>query len=286
MRTKRVNESMVGLRLDVAVTALIPSLSRSSIQKLSKYGKLKVNNEPARPGHKLRLGDKLIIDYDEKENAKIPVIDIPVIYEDDDVLVINKPLGLLTHSKGLFNPEATVATWLSNRVKTMEGERAGIVHRLDRATSGVMIVAKNPEALSWLQKQFSTRKVKKTYIAVVNGEIDPREAIIDMPIQRNPQAPATFKVGANGKPSVTHYKTLESVRGYSLIELKPETGRTHQLRVHLAKLKHPIVGDILYNGEPAERLYLHALNLELTLPSRERKIFNSPLPSSFKEIVK
>ena len=213
----------------------------------------------------------------KKNQKSIPDIELPIIFEDDDCVVINKPVGLLTHSKGAFNPEATVATWLSNRTTDMDGERAGIVHRLDRATSGVMICAKSPEALAWLQKQFSQRKVKKSYIAIIAGQLDPEEAIIDMPIERNPKAPATFRVGNNGKSATTHYKTIESSEHYSLLELKPETGRTHQLRVHLKHLGHPIVGDVLYNGKPGERLFLHAQSLEITLPNRERKVFNVPI---------
>jgi 23S rRNA pseudouridine1911/1915/1917 synthase len=144
-----------------------------------------------------------------------------------------------------------------------------------------MICAKNPEAYSWLQKQFSQRKVKKTYIALINGELNPREAIIDMPIERNPRAPATFRVGANGKQALTHYAILRVAQKFSLIELKPETGRTHQLRVHLKKLNHPIVGDMLYGGEKANRLYLHAHKLELHLLNKKPATFVSKLPSEF-----
>ena len=167
----------------------------------------------------------------------------------------------------------------------MDGERAGIVHRLDRATSGVMICAKTPEALSWLQKQFSERKVKKTYVAVVKGALSEPEAVIDMPIERNPRKPQTFRVGANGKPSVTAYKVLKTGNGYSLLELKPTTGRTHQLRVHLHKLGHPIVGDELYDGPEAERLFLHATSLEITLPDKQRKTFEAPAPLSFRGVT-
>ncbi len=215
--------------------------------------------------------------------AKVPEIDLPVIYEDDDCVVINKPPGVLSHSKGAFNPEATVATWLAGRVKGLEGERAGIVHRLDRATSGVMICAKTPEALAWLQKQFSQRKTVKEYVAVVGGALDKPEAVIDMPIERNPKRPQTFRTGAAGKHAVTAYKVLSTRGGHSLLELKPETGRTHQLRVHLAKIGHPILGDELYGGPPAKRMLLHAKNLTVTLPSRERKTFGAPVPPEFNE---
>jgi 23S rRNA pseudouridine1911/1915/1917 synthase len=220
------------------------------------------------------------------ELEAIPEIDLPVLYEDDDCVVIYKPVGVLSHSKGAFNPEATVATWLRTRLTGLSGERGGIVHRLDRATSGVMICAKTPEALSWLQKQFATRNVHKTYAAVIKGEMNPNEAIIDMPIERNPKAPATFRVGVQGKHALTEYRQVKTNGRYSLIELKPETGRTHQLRVHLAYQHHPIVGDTLYDGEPADRLYLHAESLEITIVSgHERKVFSAPIPAEFMQRV-
>ncbi|HET7059914.1 MAG TPA: RluA family pseudouridine synthase [Candidatus Saccharimonadales bacterium] len=271
-------------RLDQYVVSQLPKLSRSAANRLIADGNVTINGRPAtKAGYKLRPGDKIKIDYDPYRQPEIPPIDLPVIYEDKDCVVINKPVGVLSHSKGEFNPEATVATWLESRVKGLGGERAGIVHRLDRATSGVMICAKTPEALSWLQKQFSERKTKKTYIAVVKGKLAKSEAVIDMPIERNPRKPQTFRVGANGKPSVTAYKVLESGNGRSLLELKPTTGRTHQLRVHLRKLGHPIIGDELYDGPKAARLFLHAEKLEITLPDRARKTFDAPVPTAFKE---
>ena len=281
-----IEEDSVGKRLDVFAVEKLPELSRASVQKLCDAGDITVNSKPARTSYKLKVSDKVGIKYDADEQAQIPSIELPIIYEDNDCVVIDKPIGLLTHSKGTFNPEATVATWLSNRTKGMDGERAGIVHRLDRATSGVMICAKNPKALAWLQKQFSQRKVKKSYLAIITGKLKDGEALIDMPIERNPKAPATFRVGANGKSATTKYQVLETNDKYSLLGLKPETGRTHQLRVHLKHLEHPIVGDTLYDGKPAERLFLHALSLEITLPSKERKLFVANLPASFKKYFK
>jgi 23S rRNA pseudouridine1911/1915/1917 synthase len=272
-------------RLDQRVVELIPELSRAFGTKLIDQGKVTVNGVPqTKAGYKLREGDEVVVNFDLATLADIPKIELPIIYEDDDCVVINKPVGLLTHSKGDFNPEATVETWLRSHTKIV-GERAGIVHRLDRATSGVMICAKTPEALRWLQKQFAQRRTKKTYYAVVTGELKQPEAIIDMPLERNPKAPATFRVGHGGKTAQTHYKVLEANEKYSLLELKPETGRTHQLRVHLHHLGHPIVGDTLYEGEPHERMMLHAESLELTLPSRERKVFTTPMPKEFAEAV-
>lgn len=297
-------------RLDQKVVELMPELSRGFAARLVEDGKVTVNGVvQTKAGYKLREGDEVAVDYDVSQLQQIPDIDLPVLYEDDDCVVICKPVGVLSHSKGAFNPEATVATWLRKYLiskseplnntetpnnKTVEaleirnakldfaGNRAGIVHRLDRATSGVMICAKTPEALSWLQKQFATRNVKKTYAAVVAGRLDPEEAIIDMPIGRSPKAPATFRVDAQGKHAKTAYKTVAANEKYSLVELKPETGRTHQLRVHLSHQHHPIVGDVLYGGEPAERLYLHAEKLEITLlAGHERKVFTAPIPEEF-----
>jgi 23S rRNA pseudouridine1911/1915/1917 synthase len=272
-------------RLDQRVVELIPELSRAFGTKLIDQGKVTVNGIPqTKAGYKLRESDEVVVNFDLTTLADIPKIELPIIYEDDDCVVINKPVGLLTHSKGDFNPEATVETWLRSRTK-VTGERAGIVHRLDRATSGVMICAKTPEALKWLQKQFAQRRTKKTYYAVVTGELKQPEAIIDMPLERNPKAPATFRVGHGGKHAITWYKVLGANDEHSLIELKPETGRTHQLRVHLHHIGHPIIGDTLYGGEPAERMMLHAESLELTLPNRERKVFTTPMPKEFAEAV-
>ncbi len=268
-------------RLDQKVVELIPELSRASGTKLIEQGKVTVNDKViTKAGHKLRPDDVVLVDYDISQLAEIPTVELEVLYEDNDCVVINKPVGLLTHSKGEFNPEATVETWLRSRTK-LTGARAGIVHRLDRATSGVMICAKTPEALKKLQRQFAQRKTKKTYFAVVSGTFKQPEAIIDMPVARNPKAPATFRVDSNGKSAVTHYRVVHEDDKRSLVELKPETGRTHQLRVHLSHLGHPIVGDYMYGGEPNQRMLLHAHSLEITLPDSERKVFVAPTPVAF-----
>lgn len=274
-------------RLDQYVTEELGDVSRAFAAKLIEQGRVSVNGQPQlKAGYRLRDNDKIDVNYDAEAASVIPKIDLPIIYEDKNCVVVNKPAGMLTHSKGAFNPEATVATWLSGHVSGMNGDRAGIVHRLDRATSGVMICAKTPDALAWLQKQFSQRKVKKTYSAVVKGHLKDRQAVIDMPIERNPKKPQTFRVGSNGKAAVTGYQVLAESEKYSLLELAPTTGRTHQLRVHLEHLGRPIVGDTLYGGEVADRMYLHAHKLELTLPNKTRKTFEVPIPPSFGELVK
>ena len=272
-------------RLDQKVVELIPELSRASATKLIEGGKVTVNGKLIQKGGaKLREGDEVQVDFDIKQLDDIPTIKLKVLYEDDDCVVIIKPVGLLTHSKGEFNPEATVETWLRSRTK-LTGARAGIVHRLDRATSGVMICAKTPKALKWLQRQFAQRKTKKTYYAVVKGAFKQPEALIDMPIERNPKAPATFRVGVQGKSATTHYKVITANDKCSLVELKPETGRTHQLRVHLSHIGHPIIGDYMYSGEKNERLMLHAYSLELTLPDRQRLTFYAPIPKEFRKMA-
>lgn len=269
-------------RLDQHVAKRFPAISRAYAARLIGDGRVSINSVViTKAGHKLHPDDHVQIDYDPVTQPPLPVIELPVLYEDSDCVVINKPAGILSHSKGAYNPEATVASWLANRLTDLHGERAGIVHRLDRGTSGVMICAKNQAALSWLQKQFSKRNVKKTYIAVVEGSLPHERAMIDMPIERNPHKPQTFRTSTTGKPSATEYCVLETGPATSLVELLPQTGRTHQLRVHLAQLGHPIVGDTLYGGRPADRLYLHAQHLELTLPNRERRTFTAPLPSVF-----
>ncbi len=277
-----VTDADGGKRFDTYVAEHLPQLSRASAQKLIVGELALVNKKPSKTGYKLRVGDEITINYQPKS---IPLIELPVIYQDADCMVINKPSGVLTHSKGAFNPEATVATYVQKYMNNMEGDRAGIVHRLDRATSGVIICAKNPDALSWLQKQFSLRKVKKLYMAVVSGVPEPQSALIDMPIERNLKKPRTFKTSSGGKPATTEFRILKSSDKYSLIELKPFTGRTHQLRVHLNQIGHPIIGDVMYEGQPAERLMLHAYSLEITLPNRERHVFKVDTPPIFSNMM-
>ena len=282
-------------RLDQKVIELLPELSRAFAVKLIEQGKVTINGTPqTKAGYKMRGGEDVVVDYVAEDDLQIPDIEIPIIYEDDECVVIHKPIGLLTHSKGAFNPEATVATWLRRRLARGEWDsttdqsgnaRAGIVHRLDRATSGVMICAKTPDALKHLQKQFSQRKAKKTYQAIVKGEFKQEHAIIDIPIERNPKRPQTFRVGINGKSAVTEYQVLQTGLQRSLVEMYPQTGRTHQFRVHLHYLGHPIMGDVLYDGEKADRLYLHAYKLELTLPNKTRTTFEAPIPESFKDAL-
>ncbi len=280
-------EPDIGVRADVFVAAHYPAFSRSSLDTLFESGAVLINDKTAKAGYKLRLSDVVSVD-DSLLRQAAPVIELPILYEDADVMVINKPAGILTHSKGALNLEGTVASFIKPKItdKTLSGNRAGIVHRLDRGTSGVIIAAKNTKALHWLQKQFSQRNVKKSYLAIVEGNLKPPHAVIEAPIARNPKKPQTFTVSPVGRPATTEYEVkrsfIRSGKTYSLVELKPLTGRTHQLRVHLAYISHPIVGDNVYghNGQPT---LLHAESLELTLPSGERKVFKIEPPAYFKE---
>ncbi len=278
-------------RLDHYLAAKYPEISRAFLQKLCNTDQVLVNDKPEKSGFKLRPEDKIKMQYDMDSIGKIADIDLPILYEDENVVVINKPAGVISHARGKYWNEPSVASFLRQKTRldlatrsnlASENSRAGIVHRLDRATSGVMICAKDTETFAYLQKQFADRKVGKTYIAIIKGKLNPSVAIIDMPIGRNPKAPATFRANSNGKPAQTAYTQL-SEGDYSQVELKPLTGRTHQLRVHLAHIKHPIVGDMLYDGEQASRLLLHAHKLKIRLPNGTSRTFTAPLPSIFKQ---
>jgi 23S rRNA pseudouridine1911/1915/1917 synthase len=273
-------------RLDVFLVSKIPVLSRSSIVKLIQGNKVLVNAQPKSNKYKVKLADKISVFFDPKELDEIPDINLSIIYEDENCIVIDKPSGILTHSKGAFNPEATVATFIRDKISDIDSERAGIVHRLDRGTSGVIICAKNQKTLDNLQKQFAERKTIKKYIAIIEGEIEPSEAVIDMPIARDVKNPKAFCVKTNGKNAVTSYKVLKQSQDYSMLELTPKTGRTHQLRVHLAHQKHPIVGDDLYGGKPFSRILLHAKELTISLLNGKPTTFESKIPTEFSDIMK
>jgi RluA family pseudouridine synthase len=241
------------------------------LQKFIENGFVKVDGVLAtKPNQKFEDGVKIELNVpEEQKNADL----VPeVIYEDDNVLVLNKPAGLLSMAKGEYCPE-----------KTLE-DYGLLVHRLDRDTSGVVIMAKNEDAQTMLRRQFQDRKAHKTYYAVVTGRPKMDEARIYLPIARDKKRPTTFRVDANGKESETFYKVVKADDKHSLIELRPTTGRTHQLRVHLNYLGHPIMGDVVYGGEKADRLYLHAKSLEITLPGGERRTFEAPLPESFNNV--
>ena len=266
-------EEVPKVRLDVATFEQYPRYSRATIQKFIKNGQVAVNGD---------IVDKPNTLIDENSNIELTVVEAeegekpPVIYEDDDVIVFNKPAGMLTVSKGEFNPEPTLEQF---------GE---IVHRLDRDTSGVIILAKNAKAKSFLQKQFQERKAHKTYYAVTVGHPKVNHAIINIPLTRNLKKPTTFMVANQGREAITEYRVIDQNEKYSLIELKPQTGRTHQLRIHLAHIGAPILGDPVYNPKSpkADRMYLHASILEITVPSGKRLTFTANLPEEFRNVVR
>jgi 23S rRNA pseudouridine1911/1915/1917 synthase len=276
-----VTAEQSGIRLDVYLTSQQASFNRSTITKLIKQGEVTINKQVPSASQKVKIGDVI-----EIEPVKpLGKLELEIIYEDDDCLVINKPAGVLSHSKGQLNAESTVATFIYPKLdpilKNPSNNRSGIVHRLDRATSGLMICAKNIRGQKILQNRFKNRQVEKEYLALVSGQVEPKEALIDAAIARNQSRPYTFIVSKAGKPAQTKYIVLEQYQNFSLLLLCPVTGRTHQLRVHLGYIGHPIVGDTLYDGQPNKRLLLHARSLKLTLPNGQLKKFIAKTPKDF-----
>ncbi len=262
-------------RLDHLLVKQHPEYNRSSLQSFVKSGFVKVNGVIAKkPNEKIAPDSEIILTVPVRSH-ELPKVE--VIYEDKHVLVINKPAGLLSMAKGEYCPEPTLEDY------------GRLVHRLDRDTSGVVILAKDEPTQKMLRKQFQDRKTHKTYLAVVESAPKLPAAVIDLPIARNLKRPTTFQVDQNGKPSQTAYRVLASHNGKSLIELKPTTGRTHQLRVHLRYLNTPILGDPVYgDAKSAPRLMLHAQDLEITIPGPDgnvRKTFHAEAPREFKEVL-
>lgn len=256
------------VRLDILMKEIYKSYNRSTLQRFIESGFVTVDGElVTKANAKFLRGVKLDLKVPEvMKNADL----VPkVVYEDENVVVLDKPAGLLSMAKGEYCPEVTL-------------EKYGLlVHRLDRDTSGVVIMAKTPEVQTMLKRQFQDRKTHKTYYAVISGRPKLDEARIDLPLSRDLKRPTTFRVDANGKPAETFYKVLKTNDEHSLVELRPTTGRTHQLRVHMKYLGHPITGDPVYGSEKADRLYLHAGALEITLPGGVRKVFEVPMPKDF-----
>jgi len=269
------------MRLDAYIAEYWPEHSRSVWQKYIQAGYVTVNGVVETSTKKL-LGEDDAVDFDIPSAPDFTGQAIPILYQDDNVVVINKPAGVLTHSKGAMNDEFTVAEFFRPfTTYHSDTNRPGIIHRLDRDTSGVMIGVRNPETAALLQRQFADRKVKKTYIAEVVGHPKNYQAVIDLPIGRNPSAPSTFRVDAKGKHAETAYEVIAETDKTALVKLRPHTGRTHQLRVHMQYLGTPIVGDRVY-GKEADRLYLHAYQLEITIPSGDRRVFTAEIPEEFK----
>ncbi|MBR2710519.1 RluA family pseudouridine synthase [Candidatus Saccharibacteria bacterium] len=264
-------EAIPKTRLDILLVNKYKSYNRSTLQKFIQNGFVTVDGVVAKkPNQKFEEGVKLELNV--PEDLKNADLKPEVIYEDENVIVLDKPAGLLSMAKGEYCPE-----------KTLE-DYGLLVHRLDRDTSGVVILAKNLEVQKFLRKQFQDRKTHKTYYAVVTGRPKLDAARVDLPIARDLKRPTTFRVDPNGKASETYYRVVKSDDKHSLLELKPTTGRTHQLRVHMKYLGHPIIGDVVYGDEKADRLFLHAKSLEITLPGGERRVFEAPLPREFTDV--
>lgn len=283
LEARRVPKQTKATRLDSVLADIDPSYSRSSWQKLIKAGHVRVDRQIVRdPSTKFNGG---LVEFEAPIKTKTPPL-VSVLYEDDDVVVFDKPAGMLTHSKGELNSEWTLADVARPKVHDDSTNRPGIVHRLDRATSGIIIVAKSSSAKLFLQRQFSHRRVFKQYLALVHGKLLQDQYSLDQPIGRNPRKPAQFRVDLGGKPAQTEVGVIRRLKTMTLVSLVPATGRTHQLRVHLSELGHPIVGDRLY-GKPdsSQRLMLHAERLKLELPNGSTKSFRASLPSDWQGVI-
>jgi len=279
-RTVPVPEGLDGLRLDAAI-ARIFGVSRTAAAEIVVSGGASLDGKPARKSDRVSGGETLDVDLpspEQEPSAPPQVVDgLSVLYEDDDVLVVDKPVGVAAHpSPGWEGP--TVIGGLAaagHRVSTSGAEeRQGVVHRLDVGTSGVMVVAKSEHAYTVLKDAFRQRTVDKRYHALVQGHPDPMTGTVDAPIDRHPTSAYKFAVVAGGRDSVTHYETIEAFRHATLLDVHLETGRTHQIRVHMSALRHPCVGDVTYGADPTlskklglERQWLHAVRLSFAHPA-------------------
>lgn len=271
-----------GERLDKAIKKQETEISRTRLQKLIEEGKVKVNGKIEKNSYIVKIGDKILIEEEEPEEIELKPQEIPldIIYEDNDIIVINKSKGLVVHP-GNGNPDHTLVNAVMAKCKgSLSGIggkiRPGIVHRLDKDTSGLIVVAKNDKAHIGLSEQLKKKEMKKTYIALVRGNIQENEATIQMPIGRSTKDRKKMAVTKKGKEAITHFKVLKRYGKYTLVEVKIETGRTHQIRVHMAEIGHPVVGDMVYsNGKNefgVEGQMLHAKQLIFQHPITQEKI--------------
>ena len=284
-------------RLDKYLADKNNKLSRAIIQKMIAEEKILVNGKKTKNSYKVNFGDIVTIeDINPKEDftLKPQKMELDIIFEDNDIVVVNKEKGIVVHP-GNGNPDGTLANAILERCKdSLSGIggtiRPGIVHRIDKDTSGLVIIAKNDNAHINISKQIQERKVTKTYIALVRGVIKENEATINMPIGRSTQDRKKMAVTKKGKEAITHFKVLNRYDGFTLLELKIETGRTHQIRVHMAQIGFPIVGDTVYsNGKNPFNVtgqMLHAAKLKFVHPTTNKKVeFEAPLPEYFVNIL-
>ena len=291
-----LNNELIDVRIDKAITVLNPEISRATVQRLISENNILVNNKIIKSSYRLCDGDQILVRYEEPKESGLMPEDIPlnIIYEDKDILVVNKQKGLVVHP-GNGNPNGTLVNAIMNHCKDslsgIGGElRPGIVHRIDKDTSGLLVIAKNDKSHINLSNQIKNHEIKKVYIALVRGKTKENNATIDMPISRSNKDRTKMAVSRNGKNAITHFKVLERFSDYTLLEVNIETGRTHQIRVHLSQIGYPIVGDMVYsNGNNpfgVQGQMLHSYKLKITHPTTgEVMEFEAPLPDYFEKIL-
>ncbi len=283
-------------RLDRFLAARLPAHSRAEVQRWIKEGLAQVNDRPGKPGMALKPGDVVTLTIPEQPPTELLPEDIPlvILYEDEDVIAIDKPAGMVVHPAAGHSGGTLVNAilWHFPDIEGVgEGGRPGIVHRLDKNTSGVILVAKNPRAHRHLQAQFKDRTIEKTYLALVHGHLSPERGIIDAPIGRHPRHRKRMAVVAPGKgrEARTEYEVIAFYDANTLAAAHPLTGRTHQIRVHLASLGHPVVGDTVYGRRDAYRLgrfFLHAHRIRFRRPADEALVaLVSPLPPELQALL-
>jgi 23S rRNA pseudouridine1911/1915/1917 synthase len=289
-RSMPVPEGLAGMRVDAGLARLL-GLSRTIVADLAEAGEVRLDGHPAGKSDRLIAGALLEVTLPEPETPApapaVPVEGLEILYQDDDVVVVDKPVGVAAHPSPGWTGPTVVGGLAAAGVRiatTGAAERQGVVHRLDVGTTGVMVVAKSEHAYSVLKRAFKERTVDKRYHAVVQGHPDPSRGTIDAPIDRHPKHDYKFAVVAGGRESVTHYEMIEAFPAASLIAVKLETGRTHQIRVHFSALRHPCVGDLTYGADPVlatrlklSRQWLHARSLAFEHPADGRWVeFTSP----------
>jgi 23S rRNA pseudouridine1911/1915/1917 synthase len=285
-----VPDGLDGTRLDQAIARLF-GLSRTAAAALVENGDVLVDGQARPKSERVGAGAwlEVTLPAPQAPPAPEPVDGLVVVYSDDDIVVVDKPVGVAAHpSPGWTGPTVTAGLAAAGHTIATSGaaERQGVVHRLDVGTTGLMVVAKSEIAYSRLKRAFKSREVDKIYHGVVQGHLDPLRGTVDAPIDRHPTHDYRWAVVSTGKPSVTHYDTLEAFAGASLLEVRLETGRTHQIRVHFSSLRHPCVGDLTYGADPTfaarlglTRQWLHAHELSFTHPTTEQVVrFASPYP--------
>ena len=294
MEKKQMPKEYEGQRLDKALSLILSNKSRTNILKMIENGDILVNDMKQKASYKIKEGDIVSInDVEvkplgiEKEN-----LNLDIVYEDDDVLVVNKPKGMVVHP-GAGNNTGTLVNGLLYEVDDLAGingvERPGIVHRIDKDTTGLLMVAKNDEASLALTEQLSKHECKRTYVALVYGEIKENRGVINAPIARSPIDRQKQAVVKNGREAITHFTVLKRYKGFTLIECRLETGRTHQIRVHMEYIGHPLVGDKKYGrrkiiGDQGQ--FLHAKTLGFIQPKTKKYLeFDSELPKYFTDFL-